>query len=172
MQGFKVWIEAIEDFGALAKRSLRLKSADAFPKVPTNVGTVSKSDFGDKVDSGRQPLDSVDVDKATKVKLHANLFVPLYHMSDKVPANKIQFDFVGTQDRGVMYWVDRIQKGDRPAILVGSLYGGKSRGVIGLAVLDGNHRATAYHILKIPEIPVIISKGAKAYLRSMVSAAG
>ena len=163
MQGFKNWLE-VDELGAFAKRTRRAKTADAFPKEPTNAGVVSKSAFGDKLDTGRQPLDSIDSEKAQKLMIPLGLFIPMYHMSDKVPSDKIRFDFAGEQDKSVLYWIEKIQSGERPALLVASLFGGAKRGMIGLSVKDGNHRATAYYILRVPKIPVILTAGAKNFL--------
>lgn len=156
-KGFRQWLEAVEDIGGFAKHSRRVKSADAFPKEPTNAGVAyAHGDQGEMRDTGRQPLDTVDVDKASKVMVSLSMFVPQYHMSDKIPGDKILFTFLGEEDPGVIYWMGQIESGARPAILVG----GENK----LAVFDGNHRVTAYFILKVPEIPVILTKRAKAFL--------
>ncbi len=150
MQGFRNWLE-VDEFGMVAKRAQRIKTADAYPRDPI----------------GQQPLDSIDTEKAQKMMVPLGLFMPMHHMSDDVPANKIKFDFAGDQDKSVIYWMERIQSGERPALLVSGLFAGK-RGVVGLTVKDGNHRATAYYILRIPKIPVILTAGAKNFINQLM----
>ena len=54
-------------------------------------------------------------------------------------------------EKGVREWMDKIQSGERPAILVGNRPMGKGE----ITVLDGNHTLEAYRRLGFKEIPVI-----------------
>jgi len=60
------------------------------------------------------------------------------------------------------YWLKKIEKGERPPILVG-MEDGK------LKVLDGNHRATAYSELGVKDVPVIFTNEAKSQLPKILS---
>lgn len=164
MSEFKSWLETVEDLGTFAKRSRRVKSADAYPKEPTNAGVIyaKRPSGAEMVDTGRQPLDSIDTDKAKKIIVGINMFVPAREATRD--DTRVRFTFVGESDQKVMYWVEKIRSGERPPILVSSLFGGSQRGVIGLSVMDGNHRATAYYILRVAKVPVVLTAGAKKYL--------
>ena len=55
------------------------------------------------------------------------------------------------------YWLKKIQKGERPPILIDSVGGA-------LRVVDGNHRATAYKELGVEDVPIILTKKAQSQL--------
>jgi hypothetical protein len=117
-------------------------------------GRKTAEELGIDIKQGGHLLDQLDNINVDAPKIDSNWF------GTKIGIDKRELRKQTTGKLTSDYWLKKINKGERPVVLVG-VENGK------LKVIDGNHKATAYLETNAEDIPTIFTKDARSQLRAL-----